>query len=33
MRAVGTCVMPKEGIFARVVAGGTVRPGDPVAVV
>jgi MOSC domain-containing protein YiiM len=31
MRAVGSCVMPKEGIFARVVAGGTIRPGDPVA--
>jgi MOSC domain-containing protein YiiM len=26
----GDCVMPKEGIFARVVRGGTVRPGDPV---
>ncbi len=24
----GDCVMPKEGIFARVVAGGEVRPGD-----
>uniref|UniRef100_I2Q772 MOSC domain-containing protein n=1 Tax=Desulfovibrio sp. U5L TaxID=596152 RepID=I2Q772_9BACT len=32
MRAVGTCVMPKEGIFARVVTGGIVRPGDAVAV-
>ncbi len=30
MRAVGTCVMPKEGIFARVVTGGEVRPGDVV---
>jgi MOSC domain-containing protein YiiM len=30
MRAVGTCVMPKEGVFARVLAGGTVRPGDSV---
>lgn len=30
MRAVGTCVMPKEGIFARVLTGGTVRPGDSV---
>ena len=27
----GDCVMPKEGIFARVVAGGEVRPGDIVA--
>ena len=24
----GDCVMPKEGIFARVVRGGTVRPGE-----
>lgn len=24
----GDCVMPKEGIFARVLAGGVVRPGD-----
>ena len=31
MRAVGSCVMPKEGIFARVLSGGTVRPGDAVA--
>ena len=31
MRAVGTCVMPKEGIFARVLTGGIVRPGDGVA--
>lgn len=24
----GDCVMPREGIFAQVVRGGTVRPGD-----
>jgi MOSC domain-containing protein YiiM len=28
MRAVGTCVMPKEGLFAKVVRGGTLRAGD-----
>ncbi|HTG82337.1 MAG TPA: MOSC domain-containing protein [Geobacteraceae bacterium] len=28
----GDCVMPKEGIFARVVRGGTVRPQDAVAI-
>lgn len=28
---VGDCVMPREGIFARVVSGGVVRPGDSVA--
>lgn len=26
----GDCVMPKEGIFAKVIVGGTVRPGDQV---
>lgn len=29
---VGNCVMPREGIFARVLMGGAVRPGDPVTV-
>ncbi len=24
----GDCVMPKEGIFARVLKGGTIKPGD-----
>ena len=24
----GDCVMPKEGIFARVITGGTIKPGD-----
>ena len=28
----GDCVMPKEGIFARVITGGTVRPGDGVTI-
>ena len=27
-RQIGKCVMPKEGIFARVVRGGVVRAGD-----
>ena len=27
----GDCVMPREGIFARVVEGGEVKPGDAVA--
>jgi MOSC domain-containing protein YiiM len=30
--AVGACVMPTEGIFCRVLAGGPIRPGDPVRV-
>lgn len=29
----GDCVMPREGVFARVVAGGTVAAGDAVTVV
>ncbi|OGV61903.1 MAG: molybdenum cofactor synthesis protein [Lentisphaerae bacterium RIFOXYB12_FULL_65_16] len=29
-REVGTCLMPKDGLFARVVRGGTVTAGDPV---
>lgn len=31
-RQVGDCVMPREGIFARVVTPGLVRPGDAVRV-
>lgn len=27
-REVGQCIMPKEGIFCRVVTGGTIRAGD-----
>jgi MOSC domain-containing protein YiiM len=27
-RKAGECVMPKEGIFARVIKGGEVKPGD-----
>lgn len=30
-RAVGDCVMPREGIFARVIAGGPIRVGDALA--
>jgi len=25
--------MPREGIFARVIAGGTVKPGDDIEVI
>jgi MOSC domain-containing protein YiiM len=28
----GDCVMPKEGIFAKVLRGGVVKPGDAVEV-
>ena len=29
-RMVGDCVMPREGVFARVLRGGRVRPGDAI---
>jgi len=29
---VGTCVMPQEGLFTRVIRGGTVRTGDKIEV-
>ncbi len=29
---VGDCVMPREGVFARVLRGGVVKPGDSVEV-
>jgi MOSC domain-containing protein YiiM len=29
----GDCIMPREGIFARVIEGGRVRPGDNIEVI
>ncbi len=29
-KEIGKCIMPKEGVFARVVRGGTVRTGDEI---
>lgn len=29
---VGTCIMPLEGIFVKVIKGGEVRKGDPISV-
>jgi len=29
-KEVGNCIMPKEGVFARVLKGGTIRPGDEI---
>ena len=30
--AVGKCIMPTEGIFAKVVKGGTINPGDRIEI-
>jgi MOSC domain-containing protein YiiM len=29
-RQVGRCIMPTEGVFAKVIRGGSVRTGDPI---
>lgn len=31
-RQVGQCIMPEEGIFARVIQGGKIKPGDEIHV-
>ncbi|MFC1915137.1 MOSC domain-containing protein [Chloroflexota bacterium] len=31
-RQIGQCIMPEEGVFARVARGGMVRPGDRVEI-
>lgn len=31
-KLVGKCVMPREGIFAKVVVGGEIRAGDTIEV-
>lgn len=31
-RQIGKCIMPKEGTFARVICGGSVRPGDQIRI-
>jgi len=32
-KEVGACIMPKEGVFARVIRGGKIGDGDPVEVI
>ncbi|MGM0603438.1 MAG: MOSC domain-containing protein [Bacillota bacterium] len=32
MQEIGDCVMPREGIFARVIKGGKVKPGDKIEI-
>jgi Uncharacterized protein conserved in bacteria len=31
-RLVGDCVMPREGIFTRIIQGGVIKPGDVIEV-
>ena len=31
-RTVGVCIMPREGIFTKVLKGGIVRPGDEIEI-
>jgi MOSC domain-containing protein YiiM len=31
-KTVGACIMPKEGVFARVIRGGRIADGDPVEI-
>jgi MOSC domain-containing protein YiiM len=30
---VGDCIMPREGIFAKVTRGGSIKPGDKISVI
>ncbi len=30
---IGDCIMPREGIFARVVRGGEIKPGDKINII
>jgi MOSC domain-containing protein YiiM len=30
---VGDCIMPREGVFARVVRGGEIKPGDRIEII
>jgi len=32
-KMVGDCIMPKEGIFAKVIKGGIIHPGDEIIVI
>ena len=32
-KATGNCIMPKEGLFARVISGGTLKKGDSICTI
>ena len=31
-KKMGECIMPKQGVFTRVLHGGTIRPGDELTI-
>jgi MOSC domain-containing protein YiiM len=31
-KLIGSCIMPKEGLFAKVILGGKIRVGDPIKI-
>jgi len=31
-RLIGNCIMPREGLFAKVICGGKIRAGDPIEI-
>lgn len=31
-KLIGNCIMPKEGLFAKVISGGKIRVGDPIEI-
>lgn len=33
MKTVGYCVMPREGIFAKVIKDGWIKPGDEIKII
>ncbi|MGB9857533.1 MAG: MOSC domain-containing protein [Dictyoglomaceae bacterium] len=33
MKLVGNCIMPKEGVFAKVIKGGKIRPGEEIEII
>lgn len=31
-KSIGDCIMPREGVFAKVISGGELKPGDPIEI-
>ncbi len=31
-KLIGSCIMPKEGLFAKVISGGKIKVGDPIEI-